>query len=103
MNQSSDVQAVATLYGISDLLNIGKGFSETIQKVHASPAVTEALLVNGPAFRSFAGAPIMESKEKALNASPIGHIKGVTPRFLSCMAATTHLYLQNKAQLFSTY
>ncbi|WP_407255558.1 hypothetical protein [Klebsiella pneumoniae] len=26
LQQSSDVQAVATLYGISDLLNIGEGF-----------------------------------------------------------------------------
>ena len=82
LNQSSDVQAVATLYGISDLLNIGEGFPEAIQKVHRSPAVTEALLINGPAFRTFAGAPITASKAKALNASPIGHIKGVKPPFL---------------------
>lgn len=31
LNQSSDVQAVATLYGISDLRNIGEGFPENIQ------------------------------------------------------------------------
>ena len=36
----STVQAAATLYGISDLRNIGAGFSEAIQKVHNSPAVT---------------------------------------------------------------
>lgn len=82
LSQSSDVQAVATLYGISNLLNIGEGFPEAIQKVHQSPAVTEALLVNGPAFRTFVGAPITTTKEKALNASPIGHIKGIKPPFL---------------------
>ncbi len=82
LSQSSDVQAVATLYGISDLLNIGEGFPDAVQTVHQSPAVTEALLVNGPAFRNFAGAPITASKEKALNASPVGHIKGVKPPFL---------------------
>lgn len=53
LNQSSDVQAVVTLYGLSNLLNIGGGFPENIQDVHRSPASTEALLVNGAAFRDF--------------------------------------------------
>ncbi|WP_409158395.1 alpha/beta hydrolase fold domain-containing protein [Pectobacterium sp. B2J-2] len=82
LSQSSDVQAVATLYGISDLRNIGEGFSEVIQRVHHSPAATEALLVNGAAFRNFAGASITDSPEKALNASPVGHLSGHTPPFL---------------------
>lgn len=82
LNQSSDVQAVATLYGISDLRDIGEGFSETTQKVHQSPAVTEALLVNGPAFGDFAGASITASPEKVLNASPVGHLNGPKPPFL---------------------
>ena len=30
--QSSDVQAAATLYGISNLLNIGEGFPQAIQR-----------------------------------------------------------------------
>ncbi len=81
-SQSSDVQAVATLYGISNLLNIGEGFPETVQKVHQSPAVTEALLVNGAAFRSFAGAAIDSDPKKALAASPMGHITGHEPPFL---------------------
>ena len=51
--QSSDVQAVVSLYGISDLLSIGEGYSDEIQKVHESPAVTEALLVNGCRFQHF--------------------------------------------------
>ncbi len=82
LSQSSDVQAVATLYGISDLRNIGEGFPEDIQKVHQSPAATEALLVNGVAFRNFAGASITTTPQKALNASPIGHISGHKPPFL---------------------
>lgn len=49
LNQSSDVQTVVSLYGLSDLRNIGEGFPEEIRVVHDSPAVTEALLVNGPA------------------------------------------------------
>ena len=60
-------QAVVSLYGISDLRNIGAGFSPEIEKVHESPAVTEALLVNGPAFGKFPGASILQTPEKALN------------------------------------
>ncbi|QIZ45404.1 alpha/beta hydrolase [Dickeya zeae] len=82
LNQSSDVQAVVTLYGLSNLLNIGEGFPENVQKVHQSPAVTEALLVNGTAFRDWPGATISSDPKKALNASPMGHIKGKKPPFL---------------------
>lgn len=80
--QPSDVQAVATLYGISDLRNIGAGFSEAVQHAHHSPAVTEALLVHGVAFNEFAGASITSSPAKALAASPVGHMSADTPPFL---------------------
>lgn len=46
------------------------------------PAVTEALLVNGAAFRNFAGASIFSDKDKAMNASSMEHIKGKKPPFL---------------------
>lgn len=80
LEQSSDVQAVVSFYGISDLRSIGEGLGQ--DKVHQSPAVTEALLVNGPAFKSFAGASILVDDAKAKNASPIGHIDGSEPPFL---------------------
>lgn len=82
LDQSSDVQAAATIYGISNLLNIGEGYPEAIDKVHNSKAVTEALLVHGAAFRTFTGASIQSDPEKALHASPMGHIKGKKPPFL---------------------
>lgn len=82
LDQSSDVQAAVTIYGISSLLNIGEGYSEQIQQVHASPAVTEALLVNGPAFADFPGASILSDSAKALSASPLGHVKEHMPPFL---------------------
>lgn len=82
LNQNSNVQAVVSIYGISDLRNIGEGHPENIRKVHDSAAVTEALLVNGPAFRDFAGASVLETPEKALDASPIGHVDGTEPPFL---------------------
>lgn len=81
-NVSSDVQAVVTIYGISNLLNIGEGYSESVQKVHASPAVTEALLLYGPAFADFAGKSILSDPQKAIYASPLGHIKTDMPPFL---------------------
>ena len=79
---SSDVQAAVTIYGISNLMNIGEGYPEAIQEVHKSPAVTEALLIHGPAFANFAGKSILSDPQKALEASPIGHIKQGMPPFL---------------------
>lgn len=82
LDQSSDVQAAATMYGISNLMNIGEGHSEEIQKIHASPAVTEALLVNGCAFFTHPGASILSNPQKSLDASPMGHVKENMPPFL---------------------
>lgn len=79
---SSDVQAAVTIYGISNLMNIGEDYPEAIQEVHKSPAVTEALLIHGPAFADFAGESILSDPQKALEASPIGHIKQGMPPFL---------------------
>lgn len=81
-DQSSAVQAVVTMYGISNLMNIGAGAPEQIQKVHASPAVTEALLVHGPAFWNHEGASILSDSVKAMQASPMGHIRENLPPFL---------------------
>ena len=77
---SSDVQAVVSIYGISDLTTIGEGIGN--ENVHASAAVTEALLLNGPAFKDFAGASVNADPQKAKTASPIGHVDGTEPPFL---------------------
>lgn len=79
---SSDVQAAVTIYGISNLMNIGEGYSDAIQKVHELPAVTEALLLYGPAFAEFAGKDILSDPQKAMSASPLGHVKADMPPFL---------------------
>lgn len=81
-NQSSEVQAVATLYGISNLMNIGAGAPESIQKIHASPAVSEALLVHGPAFWTYPGGSILSDSVQAIKASSMGHIRENLPPFL---------------------
>lgn len=77
---SSDVQAVVSIYGISDLTTIGEGIGN--ENVHASAAVTEALLLNGPAFKDFAGTSVNADPQKAKAASPIGHVDGTEPPFL---------------------
>ena len=77
---SSDVQAVVSIYGISDLTTIGEGIGN--ENVHASAAVTEALLLNGPAFKDFAGVSVNADPQKAKAASPIGHVDGTEPPFL---------------------
>ncbi|MBT0570313.1 alpha/beta hydrolase [Curvibacter sp. CHRR-16] len=101
LDKSSDVQAVVTLYGLSNLLNIGAGLPENIQKVHESPAVTEALLVNGPAFARFPGASIMSVPDKALEASSMGHLEGKKPPFLIFHgSADTHVSPVQSAQLY---
>ncbi|OLP54693.1 alpha/beta hydrolase [Rhizobium rhizosphaerae] len=82
LDQPSDVQAAVSLYGISDVRNIGEGFPPELQKAHDSPAVTEALLVNGPAFDTFAGAPVNADPAKALAAGSMGHLDGPKPPML---------------------
>lgn len=98
---SSAVQAVVTLYGISNLTNIGDRLPADLQKVHESPAVTEALLLNGPAFRDFPGAPVTSDPAKALDASPVGHIDGSEPLFLIFHgSADTHVSPWQSEQLY---
>ncbi len=82
LQESSQVQAVVSLYGISDLLSIGEGLPEELEKVHHSPAVTEALLINGAAFNTFAGASVFETEDKAREASPLYHVNGDEPPML---------------------
>ena len=101
LEQSSSVQAVASLYGISDLLTIGKGLGEARESVHRSPAVTEALLLNGPAFDVNPGKSIFEDPQKAREASPIGHIDGSEPPFLLLHgSADTLVSPEQSAELF---
>ncbi|MBS5792560.1 MAG: alpha/beta hydrolase [Sutterella sp.] len=80
LNVDSNIAAAVSLYGISDLMSIGEGVGN--DRVHASPAVTEALLVHGYAFRNFEGASILSDKKKALAASALGHVDGTEPPVL---------------------
>lgn len=80
LDQSSDVQAAVDLYGLSDLTKVGDDFSAEIKESHKSPAVPEAMLVNGIPFQ--AGGSILSDLEKAKKANPITYISKKTPPFL---------------------
>lgn len=78
---SSAVQAVASLYGISDMSSIGEGFDESVQAIHRSPAVPESILLNGFAFRTLPPR-LSETPEVVRSASAIHHVSGDEPPFL---------------------
>lgn len=81
LNQSSDVQAVIDIYGLSDLTTVGEDFSKEVQEIHKSPAAPEALWVNGVALFNKGGS-IDSDLEKVKNANPMTYISNNTPPFL---------------------
>lgn len=82
LDQTSNVQAVIDLYGLSDLTRVGEGLSEKIQQLHKSPAATESLWVNGSPVFTGIDATINDVPEKAMKANPIHYIDENTPPFL---------------------
>lgn len=80
LDQNSDVQAAVDLYGLSDLTNVGADFSKDIQEAHKSPAIPEAMLVNGIPWQG--GGSILSDLNKAKKANPITYISKNTPPFL---------------------
>ncbi|WP_437213911.1 alpha/beta hydrolase fold domain-containing protein [Pectobacterium sp. LFLA-215] len=80
LNQRSDVQAAIDLYGLSDLTSVGADFSDEIKEAHKSPAIPEAMLVNGIPWQG--GGSILQDLDKAKKANPITYISKKTPPFL---------------------
>ncbi|USQ67990.1 alpha/beta hydrolase [Companilactobacillus allii] len=77
---NTTVSAVVSLYGISNLLTIGKGIDTDF---HKSTTSTEALLVNGVSFGEDTAHAISDVEENAKFASPIDHVKkGLEPFLL---------------------
>ena len=81
-DQSSAVNAVIDLYGVSDLTIIGAGLSQELEEGHHSAATTEAMLVNGTAFGDNKGASVFDTPEAAAEASPFTYIDSNDPPFL---------------------
>lgn len=77
---NTTVSATVSLYGISDLLTIGKDLNADF---HKSTTSTEALLVNGVSFGEDTAHSISDVEENAKFASPIAHVKkGLAPFLL---------------------
>lgn len=82
LDQSSAVQAVADLYGVSDLTSIGADYSPEVQALHRTSGATEALWLKGsPVFNGRAGG-VQDYPEEAEAANPLRYISGATPPFL---------------------
>ncbi|MGB9847550.1 MAG: alpha/beta hydrolase fold domain-containing protein, partial [Desulfotomaculales bacterium] len=80
-DQSSEVQAVIDLYGLSDLTQIGYGFPEKVQKAHASPSAPEGMWLHGAAIFS-SGGSVFDDPQKAAWANPITYVTEDDPPFL---------------------
>lgn len=72
MDQSSAVQGVVNLYGVSDLTIIGAGLDN--YDVHDSESNTEALWVNGTAFGSNPGGSVFDDMDKTAIFSPFTYL-----------------------------
>lgn len=82
LDQSSKVQAVVDLFGVSDLTKIGADYSPAVQKLHESAGATEALWLNGsPVFGGRDGG-IKANLAGAELANPLHYISAATPPFL---------------------
>jgi acetyl esterase/lipase len=78
---SSDVQAAADLYGLSDLTRIAAGFPAEVRARHASPSAPEAMWVNGPAVFG-PGGDINANHDKTEAANPLRYVSRKAPPFL---------------------
>ena len=83
LDESSAVNAVIDLYGVSDLTIIGAGLSQALQDGHKSAATTEAMLLAGAAAGKKGEGVFAESMEdKVAAASPYTYIDADDPDFL---------------------
>lgn len=82
LDQSSAVQAVVDLYGVSDLTSIGADYAPEVQALHRTSGATEALWLKGsPVFNGRAGG-VQDYPEEAEAANPLHYISETTPPFL---------------------
>jgi acetyl esterase/lipase len=98
LDQSSAVQAVIDLYGLSDLTKVGYGYSEEVQEVHKSPSAPEAMWVNGAAVFG-PGGSILDNPEGAAKANPITYVTKDAPPFLLMHGDNDTLVSPNQTEI----
>lgn len=82
LSESSSVNAVVDLYGLSDLMQTGEDFSATMQALYHSAGAAEALLVNGIGAFGGKDGGIFADPAAVEAASPLSYINVSAPPFL---------------------
>lgn len=82
LGESSDVQAVADVYGVSDITAVGADFGKEEQKRFHSAGASEALLINGTTTYGGIDGGVLANPEGAKAANPMTYISEKTPPFL---------------------
>ncbi|SDI05802.1 alpha/beta hydrolase fold [Alteribacillus bidgolensis] len=98
LEESSDVQAVINLYGLSDLTKVGEGKPEEAAALHDSPSAPEAMWVNGPAVFG-PGGSIHDNPKAANEANPISYITEDAPPFLVLHGDSDNLVLPSQTEM----
>ena len=78
LSMSYAVQAVACLYGTSDLTRVAADMDRETQRLHTLPRACEAQYVNG----ALSGKGILDDPEEAARANPVNYVNGSEPPFL---------------------
>ncbi|AYA75575.1 alpha/beta hydrolase [Bacillus sp. Y1] len=98
LDESSKVNAVIDLYGLSDLTKVGEGYSQEVQEIHKSPSAPEAMWVNGAAVFG-PGGSILDNPDKATKANPITYVTKDDPPFLLMHGDQDTLVSPNQTQI----
>lgn len=101
LHVTSDVQAAAELYGVTDLTKIGADYSAEVQRKHQSPGASEALWVNGsPVFGGVDGGVTADPAALAA-AQPATYISENTPPFLIMHGDQDQLVSPSQARILA--
>ncbi|RSL34081.1 alpha/beta hydrolase [Salibacterium salarium] len=98
LNESSDVQAVIDLYGLSDLTKVGDGKPEEAASLHDSASAPEGMWVNGPAVFG-PGGSIHDNPELADEANPISYVSETDTPFLFLHGDSDELVLPSQTEI----
>lgn len=81
LEESSDVSAVVSFYGISDLMTIGEAWAKPTPRFTPRPPSPRRFSCTARPSATSPGMSILADKEKAMAASPLGHVDGKEPPF----------------------
>lgn len=98
LDQPESVQAVVSLYGISDLLTIGTDYDKIVEDNHHTAASPEAILLNGVAFNEHLSKTIDDNQQLAKKASPINYVRSGLEPFLLMYGTSDNIVSPSQSQ-----